>query len=154
MTRLDQSSPDLVDDKYFKLIKAFAFNPFANNNGDCQSGTDGTSTWSDCKSSCDGDNCNTNNLNKRMQCHSCTATRDSLNGTVGIGDDNCFDNAQVRSVIKIIFERRKKNLTLDLILKHIVIFPIFRIPHWFNVQMRVMFAFLNYDSIGAPEVKY
>ena len=34
-----------------------------------------------------------------MQCHSCTATRDSLNGTVGIGDDNCFDNAQVRFFI-------------------------------------------------------
>ena len=46
-----------------------------------------------CKDTCETDHCNSDRVVKTLQCHSCSAGRDSEGNPVGIGDFDCFDNA-------------------------------------------------------------
>ena len=74
---------------------AFVFDPLVNNAGNCHAGANGDSDYSNCKYTCDEDGCNTKKLEKRKQCHTCTAIRNDLNETLGSGDMNCFDAAEL-----------------------------------------------------------
>lgn len=77
---------------------AFVFDPLMNNAGDCHAGSNGESEWSDCKYTCDTNDCNTKELTKKKQCHVCTSIRNSLNETLGSGNSNCFDAAELTPV--------------------------------------------------------
>ena len=49
-------------------------------------------THTNCKKTCQKDDCNTERLQNRQSCYACTATRDSQGRPIGVGDDHCFDN--------------------------------------------------------------
>ena len=47
-----------------------------------------------CKDTCESNNCNVGRTTKTLQCHSCSASRDSSGYPVGLGDQNCFDHPE------------------------------------------------------------
>ena len=77
---------------------AFEFWALQSNEGDCHSGSNAESSWSDCKYTCTENDCNEVKLVKKKQCHVCTSMRNTVNETIGTGDSNCFDRAELTPV--------------------------------------------------------
>ena len=59
---------------------------------DCESGTTETGAYSECKSTCKTNNCNTKIITRRNSCKTCTVSVDQFNNTLS-GDINCWDDA-------------------------------------------------------------
>jgi len=91
---------------------AFNFNTMED---DCQSGQNGENGhFAECKSTCNGDNCNTRKLSKRKSCISCTGSRFSDNSTIGVGDDNCWGDHLGGSVSSVQCENEDDICVTDL----------------------------------------
>ncbi|CBY30505.1 unnamed protein product [Oikopleura dioica] len=60
---------------------------------ECESGTTETGAYSECKSTCKTNNCNTKTITRRNSCKTCTVSVDQFNNTIS-GDIKCWDDAE------------------------------------------------------------
>ena len=61
----------------------------------------GSEDCTNCKHTCEKDNCNTIDIQRGNRCYACTATVDAQGRPVGVGDSNCLDEDKLHQSMLI-----------------------------------------------------